>query len=113
MTYNILEYPNTWEYGDTTYRNPYFRTVISSVNPDIIAAQEIKSAAEADGFLTNVLNSFGETYLMATFVANGSDNNVLYYKQSKFAFISASLVNSSGHPTVEFKIYSEIGRAHV
>ena len=42
MTYNICEYPNAATYGDTTYRNQYFRTVLSSVNPDILAVQEMR-----------------------------------------------------------------------
>jgi endonuclease/exonuclease/phosphatase family metal-dependent hydrolase len=39
MTYNILNYPG----NDTTTRNPYFRTTISSSNPDILIIQEVLS----------------------------------------------------------------------
>ena len=49
MNYNLLKFPGT----DTTTRNPNFRKIISSVNPDIIAVQEIASQAGVDGFNNN------------------------------------------------------------
>ena len=51
MNYNLLKFPGT----DTTTRNPNFRKIISSVNPDIIAVQEITSQAVIDGFRYNLL----------------------------------------------------------
>ena len=39
MNYNLLNYPGS----DTTTRNPYFREIIASTNPDIIAVQEMTS----------------------------------------------------------------------
>jgi len=44
-TYNLLNYPGT----DTTTRNPYFRTVTSSMSPDILVTQEMTSQAGVDG----------------------------------------------------------------
>jgi endonuclease/exonuclease/phosphatase family metal-dependent hydrolase len=35
---------------DTTTCNPYFREIISSVNPDIIAVQEMTFQAGVDGY---------------------------------------------------------------
>ena len=52
MSYNLLNYPGT----DTTTRNPYLRTTIAAVNPDIFVVQEITSQAGVDGVLNNVLN---------------------------------------------------------
>jgi endonuclease/exonuclease/phosphatase family metal-dependent hydrolase len=46
MNYNLLNYPGT----DATTRNPYFREIISSVDLDIIAVQEMTSQAGVDGF---------------------------------------------------------------
>ena len=43
MNYNLLNYSGT----DTTTRNQYFKEKISSVNPDIIAVQEMTSQAGA------------------------------------------------------------------
>ncbi|MEJ2495839.1 MAG: hypothetical protein P8Y79_16100 [Ignavibacteriaceae bacterium] len=51
MNYNLLNYPGT----DITTRNPNFREIIASANPDIIAVQEITSKAGVDGFKNNVL----------------------------------------------------------
>jgi len=107
MAYNICEYPNTEQYGDTTYRNPYFRTVISEADPDILTVEEMHSQTQANGFLTNVLNHYGNNYAMADFVSNGDDNNVLYYKTSKFSIISTPyIIDNTGHVTIRFKLYN-------
>ena len=107
MAYNICEYPNTHTFGDTTYRNQYFRTVISEANPDILTVEEMSSQSNANGFLTNVLNHYGNNYAMADFVSNGDDNNVLYYKTSKFSMISSPyIVDNIGHVTIRFKLYN-------
>jgi endonuclease/exonuclease/phosphatase family metal-dependent hydrolase len=53
MSYNILNYPG----NDPTTRNPYFRTVLSSVNPDIIVLQEMTSQGGVNGFLSNIMNT--------------------------------------------------------
>lgn len=42
---------------DTTTRNPYFMEIISSINLDIIAVQEMTSRAGVDGFKNNVLKN--------------------------------------------------------
>jgi len=51
MTYNLLNYPGS----TSTERNPYFVTVISSTEPDIIVAQEVLSQAAVNEFLSEVL----------------------------------------------------------
>ena len=55
VTYNLLNYPGT----DTSTRNPYYRTTISSLNPDILVVQEITSQSGVTGFLNNVMNVSG------------------------------------------------------
>jgi hypothetical protein len=53
-TWNLMEYdPSN---GGLTPRQPYFRTVIASLLPDIVISQETNTAAAKDSFLTNVLN---------------------------------------------------------
>lgn len=107
MAYNICEYPNAQMYGDTTYRNTYFRTVISTADPDILTVEEMSSQTNANGFLANVLNHYGNTYAMADFVSNSNDNNVLYYKTSKFSMISTPyIIDNIGHVTIRFKLYN-------
>ena len=51
-TYNILNYPG----NDTTARNPNFRTVMSSVNPDILVVQEMLSQDGVDEVRKEISN---------------------------------------------------------
>jgi len=81
MSYNILNYPG----NDTTIRNQYFRTVISSVNPDIIVVQEIQSQQGVDGFKSNVLLN---QYEAGTFINGPDTDNAIFYKTDKFEFLS-------------------------
>ena len=119
LAYNLLEYPNTKAGGDTTARNPDFRTIFASINPspDIIAACEFNdnTSAAPIGFLDRVLNSSNPSlYNMGTFVPDGShsDANVVYYKPAKFTFISSQLVipetSSTNHPSYEYQLYNNL-----
>ena len=114
MAYNILEYYNTSDSGSAAFRDPYFRTVINYVNPDILAACELHGETEANYFLTDVLNySTAGKYKMGTFVnnINPKDVNVIYYKPTEFTFIKSRLVPSNGsnnHPSYEYKLYNNL-----
>jgi endonuclease/exonuclease/phosphatase family metal-dependent hydrolase len=50
--WNVLKYPGT----DLATRQPNMRAVIAALDPDVIALQELKSAAGRDSFLDGVLN---------------------------------------------------------
>ena len=50
-TYNLLNYPGL----DGPQRDPYFRVILSAMNPDVIVVQEMQSQAGVDEFLNNVL----------------------------------------------------------
>jgi hypothetical protein len=111
MSYNILNYPNvpgndSIMVADTTGRNPYFRTIFSSVNPDIALLQEIERGVDGTAFLTNVMNSYGEIYEMGWYGTSGDDNPI-YFKADKFDLISSYLVidQAGGHPTIEYILY--------
>ncbi len=80
MSYNLLNYPGT----DTTFRNPFFRTVISATNPDILVVQEMISQAGVNGFLNNILNSALSGYAAGTFIDGPDTDNALFYKTEKF-----------------------------
>ena len=71
MSYNILNYPGS----TSAERNPYFRTVISDVNPDIIVVQEILSQDGVNEFLNQVLNYSSSNYSAGTFM-NGPDTGI-------------------------------------
>jgi Secretion system C-terminal sorting domain len=118
MAYNLLEYPNNADaYGTASYRDPYFRTIMSSVDPDIIAACEFNDNTETSPlyFLSDVLNySSPSLYDMGTFIKNGShsDVSVVYYKPSKFTFLSSKLIipedSHTNHPSYEYQLYNNL-----
>lgn len=83
MTYNLLNYPG----NDTIVRNPYFRTIIKSVEPDILVVQEITSQAAVDGFLQSVLNADDTLYSSGLFIDGYDSDNAVFYKKEKFNFL--------------------------
>ncbi|MCZ6701823.1 MAG: hypothetical protein O6940_02150, partial [Ignavibacteria bacterium] len=116
MSYNILNYPNVASIdsilvADTTSRNPYFRTTISSVDADIIVIEEIERRVDAEAFLSNVINASGETYALG-FEGGSDDDNAIYYKTDKFEYISGFIVHNMGgqgsHTTVEYRLYHKV-----
>lgn len=126
MAYNLLEYYNTATNGSYTFRDQYFRTVLDSVNPDILSAVEFNdnTSAAPDTFLTDVLNySTPGLYQMGTFIGDTdyvntsyvhSDANVVYYKPSKFTFISSKIIirdaqpSGTNHPSYEYQLYNNL-----
>jgi hypothetical protein len=52
--------------------DPYFREIISSINPDIIGVQEITSQAGVDGFNNIVLlkNYYKDTFIICDDAGN-------------------------------------------
>ncbi len=117
MAYNILEYYNTSTMGDSTFRDPYFRTIMNTVNPDIIAAAELRGGSQSLTFLNDVLNYSGASdYKMGTFVPNtdATDVNVVFYKPTKFTFLNSHLLISSpnpdtaNHPTYKYELYNNL-----
>lgn len=103
MSYNLLNYPGT----DTTGRNPYFRTIISSVNPDILVVQEITSQDGVNGFLANVMNSFGQNYSAGDFIDGPDSDNGIFFKSSLFTFISNTPIQTTLRDISEFKLVNK------
>lgn len=104
MTYNVLNLTLT----DTVYRNPYFRTIFSNVQPDILVCQEMTSQTGVNGFLIKVLNKVSSGYAAGTFI-NGNDN-AIYYKTSLFTFLSNTPIITDLRDINEFKLrYNSTG----
>jgi len=105
MSYNLLNYANDDD------RDQYFRSIISDIDPDIMIGIEIYDQNSANDFLNNVLNSVGE-YAMGDYVSTSlSDNNVVYYKPTKFTFLESSIVIESGnHPSLKFQLFNNLTR---
>lgn len=105
MMYNLLNYPS----ADTNIRNPYFRTIVSSVNPDILVVCEINTQAGVNAFLNNVLNYNTVTYSAGVFIDGGFDTeNAIFYKTSKFNFISNIPIKTLVRDINEFKIEDKV-----
>jgi len=89
MAYNLLNYGGTSGFvADTTLRNPYYRTSINSENPDILVVEELNSQAGLNSLLTKVLNSQSISYSVGTFIDGPDSDNGVFFKTSKFKFVS-------------------------
>ena len=84
MVYNLLNYPGT----TAVTRDPNYQKIVSSVNPDILTVVEMTSLSGVNQFLTNVMNTFGQTYSAAPFIDGPDSDGALFYKPSKYEFIS-------------------------
>lgn len=93
MSYNLLNYPDVSDLTiDTTERNPYLRTIVQHINPDIMVVQEITSQTGVNGILTNVLNATLGGFSAATFVNGFDTDNALFYRSSKFSFAGLRVI---------------------
>ncbi len=106
MTYNLLNYPGT----DTTIRNPYYRTIFSSIQPDVLVVQEMQSQTGVNGFLSNVLNHVALNYSAGTFIDGTDTDNAIFYKNDVFTFISNIPITTTLRDISEFKLVHNISR---
>jgi exonuclease III len=100
MTYNLLNYPGS----DTTGRNPYFRTILSATQPDILVVQEITSQAGVNGFLNNILHPVNSGYAAGTFINGPDTDNAIFFKSDIFSFVSNYPVQTALRDINEFKL---------
>lgn len=100
ITYNLLNYPDI----DSAIRNPNFRKVIRNSAPDILCVQEMTSQAGMNGFLSNVMNAYGNVYSAGTFIDGPDTDNGIFYKTAKFHFISNTRIRTALRDINEFKI---------
>lgn len=100
MSYNVLNLVLT----DTTVRNPYFRTIFSNVQPDILVCQEMTSQTGVNGFLIRVLNRVSSGYAAGTFINGPDTDNALYYKTSLFTFLSNTPIQTVLRDINEFRL---------
>ena len=102
--YNLLNYGANS--SDTVIRHPYYRTVVQSVNPDILVAEEMLSQNAVNIFLNKVLNLSGiGTFQAGTFIDGYDSDNAVFYKSSKFVFISNTPIHTNLRDINEFKLY--------
>jgi len=98
MTYNLLNYPGS----TSAIRNPYFITVLSNTEPDIIVAQEVLSQGSVNEFVSEVLMQVSTDYDAGLFV-NGTDtDNAIFFKTSLFSFIANNPIHTALRDINEF-----------
>lgn len=100
MSYNLLNYPDI----DSAIRNPNFRVVVRSAAPDILVVQEMTSQAGMDGFLSNVMNAYGNVYSAGAFIDGTDTDNGIFFKTAKFRFISNTRIRTALRDINLFKI---------
>lgn len=84
MTWNVLNYPGST--GPT--RNPYFRTVITATNPDILVVGELGAVADFNAFRDSVIKKVSLDYAAGAFVDGPDSDHAIFFKSAKFKFIS-------------------------
>ncbi|MFN8155341.1 MAG: hypothetical protein U0Y08_13700 [Bacteroidia bacterium] len=105
MAYNLLAYPDqSGVVADTTLRNPYYRTIVQAADPDIMAVEELNTQTGYLGFLNNVMNANGAVYSAATYMFSNDTERGLFYKTSKFQFISNTPIVTDLRDINEFKL---------
>jgi len=100
MSYNALNYPGS----TASIRNPYFSSVISNANPDILVMQEMTSQTGVNGFLTNVLIPINSSYTAGTFLDGPDTDNAIFFKSNLFTFISNTVIPTTLRDINEFKL---------
>ncbi|MFN8586608.1 MAG: hypothetical protein U0704_02315 [Candidatus Eisenbacteria bacterium] len=91
-TWNLLAYDQTTCVG----RQDQFRTVMSAMNPDIVIAQELNSAAGKDSFLVNVLNVVQPGEWTAQWLALGTEGGAIFWKPAKVSVSNFATVATGG-----------------
>lgn len=105
MNWNLLNYPAQSNIVvDTTTRHPHYRTILGYANPDIFVAQEVTGQNGVDFFLSNVLNVNSNTYTAGTFINGFDTDNAIFFKSSKFIFISNTPITTDLRDITEFKL---------
>ncbi|MFA5010714.1 MAG: T9SS type A sorting domain-containing protein [Ignavibacteria bacterium] len=100
VSYNLLGYPG----NDTATRNPYFRTVINSLDPDILVVQEMTSQAGINAYLNNVMNVGRNDFEAGTFINGPDTDNGIYFRNNIFIFLSNTPIKTALRDINEFKL---------
>ncbi len=101
--YNLLNYPGT----TGNIRDPHFKKIIDSMQPDILMVEEVNNNTNAVRFLNNVMLPSNTDYALGTVINNvvspSEAENAVYYKASKFIFVSNTPIYTTLRDINEFK----------
>ena len=84
MSWNLLNFPNSTPTSDSTIRCPYYRTVVSYVQPDIMVTMENTSSTGATWILNNVMNTGMYHYEQGTFLNGYDSDNSIYFRNLNY-----------------------------
>lgn len=99
MTYNLLNY----DAADTS-RNPYFRTVINSVRPDVLVVQEIIGLNSVNVFRRQVMNAVSINYASGLFIDGPDTDNAVFFDSLKFRFVLNTPIRTAYRNLNEFRM---------
>jgi hypothetical protein len=100
MDWNLLNYVDA-------SRDQYYRTVLRHVKPDVLVVEEMTSQVMVDAFYSNVVNLvFPGQFSSGAFINGPDTDNGIYYKPSKFTFISNTAIHTVLRDINEFKLYN-------
>lgn len=98
--YNVLNFPG----AQGTERIPYLRTVVQSLDPDILVVEEM-DASGISQFSNNVMNAERLEYNYAPFYDLGSAYEIgLFYKRDKIRYIGQKIIPTTLRDIVGFHL---------
>lgn len=101
-TYNLLNFPD----ATSNSRITHFRTVLDSIDPDILVVQELTAATGLTTFLNEVMNNNGNDYLAAPFIDGFDTDNGLFYKSEKIMLLGNQNIQTSLRAITEYVLLS-------
>jgi endonuclease/exonuclease/phosphatase family metal-dependent hydrolase len=104
MTYNVLNYPGS----SGPERNPYFKTILNATNPDILVVGEIADEDDFNTFRDSVIKKVSLDYAWGTFKNGRDSDHGIFYKSSKFNFISNDTISTALRVINQFTISSKL-----
>ncbi|MBX3395360.1 MAG: hypothetical protein KF841_08325 [Phycisphaerae bacterium] len=99
-TYNLLQYTT----GASASRDPNLRLILSAINPDIVAVQEVANLSAMNNIRDNVLNhasgpGSSNPYSLGSFSDTSSNLDIgLFYRTSKFSQVGYVLIPAATAP---------------
>lgn len=102
VSYNLLNYEGIQ--ADTAIRNPYFRKIMQSLQPDLLVCEEVKAYQGILGFVAHVMNDSADIYSLGTFITGFDTNKALIYRKEKFNFISNYAIKTDLRDINEFTV---------
>jgi endonuclease/exonuclease/phosphatase family metal-dependent hydrolase len=109
VTQNALDFSGQ----SATTRIPYFRTVMRAIHPDLVLVEEMGNEQAMDLMLAQVFAQIDTDWTTASFMYNGSLNQVCFYRMSKLALVSQRAIRAEPRNINEFVLRPAVGDTSV